>query len=83
MLRAEVLKTVLYGCVTWSPHAYHYETLHRAHHRFLTASTGESILAPTTRFPIWTRFDEFTCRIVIYAKELASYIYMLLNKGLI
>ena len=36
MLRAEVLETMLYGCVTWSPRACHYNTLHRAHHRFLT-----------------------------------------------
>ena len=27
MLRAEVLKTMLYGCVTWSPCACHYDTL--------------------------------------------------------
>ena len=27
MLRAEVLETMLYGCVTWSPRACHYETL--------------------------------------------------------
>ena len=36
MLRAEVLETILYGCVTWSPRACHYDTLCRAHHRFLT-----------------------------------------------
>ena len=36
MLRAEVLETMLYGCVTWSPRACHYDTLHRARHRFLT-----------------------------------------------
>ena len=36
MLRAEVLETMLYGCVTWSPRACHYDTLPRAHHRFLT-----------------------------------------------
>ena len=36
MLRAGVLETMLYGCVTWSPRAYHYDTLRRAHHRFLT-----------------------------------------------
>ena len=36
MLRAEVLDTMLYGCVTWSPSACHYDTLCRAHHRFLT-----------------------------------------------
>ena len=33
MLRAEVLETMLYGCVTWSPRACHYDTLCRAHHR--------------------------------------------------
>ena len=36
MLRAEALETMLYGCVTWSPRACHYDTLRRAHHRFLT-----------------------------------------------
>ena len=36
MLRAEVLETVLYGCVTWSPCTCHYDTLRRAHHSFLT-----------------------------------------------
>ena len=40
MLRAEVLKTVLYGCVTWSPRACHYDTLRRAHHRFFTRCIG-------------------------------------------
>ena len=39
MLRAEVLETMLYGCVTWSPRACHY-TLRRAHHRFLTRCIG-------------------------------------------
>ena len=36
MLRAEVLETMLYGCVTLSPRACHYDTLRRAHHSFLT-----------------------------------------------
>ena len=36
MVRAEVLETMLYGCVTWSPRACHYDTLRRAHHSFLT-----------------------------------------------
>ena len=36
MLRAEVLETMLYGCITWSPRACHYDMLRRAHHRFLT-----------------------------------------------
>ena len=40
MLRAEVLETILYGCVTWSPRACHYDTLRRAHHRFLTRCIG-------------------------------------------
>ena len=40
MLRAEVLETMLYGCVTWSPSACHYNTLRRAHHRFLTRCIG-------------------------------------------
>ena len=35
-LRAEVLETMLYGCVAWSPRACHYDTLRRAHHSFLT-----------------------------------------------
>ena len=36
----------------------HYDTLRRAHHRFLTRCiVGESTIAPTTRFPIWTRFS--------------------------
>ena len=36
MLKAEVLETMLYDCVTWSPRACHYDTLRRAHHSFLT-----------------------------------------------
>ena len=40
MLRVEVLETVLYGCVTCSPRACHYDTLRRAHHRFLTRCIG-------------------------------------------
>ena len=40
MLRAEVLETMLNGCVTWSPLACHYNTLRRAHHRLLTRYIG-------------------------------------------
>ena len=40
MLRADVLDTMLYGCVTWSSRACHYDTLRRAHHRFLTRCIG-------------------------------------------
>ena len=32
MLRADVLETILYGCVTRIPRACHYDTLRRAHH---------------------------------------------------
>ena len=40
MLRAEVRETMLYGCFTWSPRACHYDTLRRAHDRFLTRCIG-------------------------------------------
>ena len=40
MLKAEVLETLLYGCVRWSPRACHFDTLRRAHHRFLTRCIG-------------------------------------------
>ena len=40
MLKAEVFETMLYGCVTWSPRACHYNTLRRAHHSFLTRCIG-------------------------------------------
>ena len=40
MIRAEVVKKMLYDCVTWSPRACHYDTLRRAHHSFLTRCIG-------------------------------------------
>ena len=40
MLRPEVLETMLYGCITWSPRACPCDTLRRAHHRFLTRCIG-------------------------------------------
>ena len=40
MLRAEVLETIPYGCVTWSPRACHYDTLRQVHQRFLTRCIG-------------------------------------------
>ena len=40
VLRSEVLETMLYGCVTWSPRACYYDTLRRAHYRFLTRCIG-------------------------------------------
>ena len=59
MLRVEVLVTVLYGCVTWSPRACHYDTLRRAHHSFLTRCIGwPKNNRADTRFPIWTRLSK-------------------------
>ena len=40
MLRAEVLETLLYGCVIWSPRACHYDTLRRDRHRFFIRCIG-------------------------------------------
>ena len=40
ILRAEVLETMLYDRVTWSPRAWHYDTLRRAKDRFLTHCIG-------------------------------------------
>ena len=56
-IRAEVLETMLYGCVTWSPRACHYTTrcAEPTTDSWLAASVGESTIAPTTRFPVWTR----------------------------
>ena len=51
MLKAEVLETLLYGCVTWSPRACHYDTLRRAHHSFLTRCIGWRNRNPTD-YPI-------------------------------
>ena len=55
MLRAEVLETMLYGCVTWSPRACHYETLRRALHRFLTRCIG------------WRKHDQLEVIVVVCA----------------
>ena len=40
ILKAEILETKLYGYVTRSPRACDYDTLRRAHHRFLTRCIG-------------------------------------------
>lgn len=39
-LKAVVVETTLYGCVTWSPHWCHYDSLRRAHHNLLTLRIG-------------------------------------------
>lgn len=40
MLKADVLETMLYGCVAWSPNADHYDKLRTQHHRFLLRCIG-------------------------------------------
>ena len=40
MQKAEVLESMLYGCVTESPRSCHYDALRRAHHIFLTRYIG-------------------------------------------
>ena len=40
ILRAKVLETMLYSCVTRSPQACNYDTLRRAHSSFLTRCIG-------------------------------------------
>ena len=40
MLKTEILETMLYGCVTWSPRSCHYDALHRAHQTPLTRCIG-------------------------------------------
>ena len=40
MLRADVLETMLYGCVTWSTRTCHYDTLRQARRSFLTHCFG-------------------------------------------
>ena len=40
LLKAEVLESMLYGCITWSPRLCHYDALRRSHHSFLTRCIG-------------------------------------------
>ena len=65
MLRAEVLETILYGCVTWSPRTCHYDTLRRSHQPISYLDTvvktgGESIKATLRRR--WILFAGFVAR---------------------
>lgn len=53
MLTAEVMETMLYGCVTWTPTMTHLTRLRTAHHRLLlrsTASDGRRNLATVTTY---------------------------------
>ena len=40
MLKAEVLETLLYGCVTWSPSKADYDKLRKVHHQILLRRLG-------------------------------------------
>ena len=40
MLKAEVMETLLYGCVTWTLGKEHFAELRTAHHRFLLGIIG-------------------------------------------
>jgi len=40
MLKAEVLETLLYGCVTWSPSKADYDRLRKVHHQMLLRCLG-------------------------------------------
>ena len=40
MLKAEVMDTLLYGCVTWALGKEHFAELQTPHHRFLLRVTG-------------------------------------------
>ena len=40
MLKAEVVETLLYGCMTWSPNKPDYDRLRRVHHFMLLRCLG-------------------------------------------
>ena len=40
MLNAEVLESMLYGSIKWSPRSFRYDPLRRAHHSLLTRYIG-------------------------------------------
>ena len=40
MLKVEVIETLLYGCVTWSPSKPDYDRLRQVHHSMLLLSLG-------------------------------------------
>ena len=57
MLKAEVLETLLYGCVTWSPSKADYGRLRKTHHQMLLRCLGwrkrkreDHVLSYATRF---------------------------------
>ena len=39
-MKAEVLETLLYGCVTWSPSKADYDKLRKGHHQMLLRCLG-------------------------------------------
>ena len=40
LLKAEVVETLLYGCMTWSPQKHDYDRLRRVHHSMLLRWLG-------------------------------------------
>ena len=40
MLKAEVIETLLHGCVTWTLSAQHFARLRSAHHQYLLRVIG-------------------------------------------
>ena len=49
MLKAEVLETLLYGCMTWTLGQEHYAKLRTVHHQLLLRTIGSSQPSPTLR----------------------------------
>ena len=47
MLKAGVLEIMLYGCVTWSPRACHYDTLRRAAAEEVRAGRRHAVVCPS------------------------------------
>ena len=43
MLKAEVLETLLYGCMTWTLSHEHYAKLRTVHHQLLPRTIGFSL----------------------------------------
>ena len=60
MLKAEVMETMLYGCITWSPTVAHLAILRKTHHRLLLRCIG------------WKRKDGDGYHVLSYADALAK-----------
>ena len=60
MLKAEVMETMLYGCVTWSPTIAHLAILRKTHHRLFLRCIG------------WKRKHDDVYHVLSYADALAK-----------